>query len=822
MKRKKPDNKPRKTRDGTGKNSGVKNAASKKAQPKSVRRKDKNISAQDTIPYREMSSDGICRIKSRLYSKTLQFFDINYRLAQREDKTVIFESWCDFLNYFDSSIHVEITFINRHGGMQEYEDIVDISPTGDRFDPERMEYAGMLKRQLAKGNNGITRAKYVTFSIEAKDINDARPRLERIEADIRNNFKSIGARSDPLDGAARLKLLYEEMHPGAMEPFRFSYRDMEPGKSTKDYIAPKSFSFGDGKSFRIGDYYCAASYLQIAAPEISDKMLADFLDLDIDLTLSMHLEPIEQLEAVKLIKGKVSDIDRMKIDEQKKAIRAGYDIDIIPSDLNTFGNDAKRLLSDLQTRNERLFMVTIIFVNKARTRQELDNAVFQTAGVAQKHNCRLARLDYMQEEGFASSLAIGENAVPIGRRLTTTSTAIFVPFTTQELFMPGESIYYGLNAISNNMIMADRKKLKNPNGLILGTPGSGKSFSAKREMTNSFFVTEDDIIICDPEAEYHSLVSALGGQVIKISSNSRDYINPMDINMNYSEDDNPLGVKSDFILSLCELIMGSRDGIEAQERSVIDRCLPIVYHKYFANPMPENMPVLGDLYECLLRQPEDQARRISTALEIYVNGSLSVFNHRTNVELGNRIVCFDIKELGKQLKKLGMLIVEDAVWNRVSANRELKRSTRYYIDEAHLLLKEEQTAAYTVEIWKRFRKWGGIPTFITQNVKDLLASREIENIFENSDFILMLNQAAGDREILAKHLSISSKQLSFVTNSGEGEGLLFFGNTIIPFIDRFDKSLKLYGLMTTKFGDSPVTDEIDHGASMPDDDSEHP
>lgn len=448
-----------------------------------------------------------------------------------------------------------------------------------------------------------------------------------------------------------------------------------------------------------------------------------------------------------------------------------------------------------------MFLVTIVFLNTAKTKQELDNAVFQTAGIAQKYNCSLRRLDYMQEPGLMSSLPLGLNLIPIKRALTTTSTAIFVPFTTQELFMEGESLYYGLNALSNNMIMVDRKKLKNPNGLILGTPGSGKSFSAKREITNAFFVTQDDIIIGDPEGEYYPLVNALGGQVIHISPTSHDYINPMDINLDYSDDDNPLGFKSDFILSLCELIMGSRNGIEAEEKSVIDRCLPLVYQKYFEAPVPENMPILGDLYECLRQQKEVQAQRIATALEIYVNGSLKVFNHRTNVELNNRIVCFDIKDLGKQLKKLGMLIVQDQVWNRVTVNRAAHKSTRYYIDEFHLLLKEEQTAAYSVEIWKRFRKWGGIPTGITQNIKDLLASREIENIFENSDFIYMLNQAAGDRQILAKQLNISPHQLSYVTNSGEGEGLIFYGSTIIPFKDKFDKSLRLYSLMTTKVSD---------------------
>ena len=584
-----------------------------------------------------------------------------------------------------------------------------------------------------------------------------------------------------------------------MTDFKFDYNSLvKSGLTTKDYVAPTSFVFKDGKTFMMGNTMGAVSYLQILAPELTDKMLAEFLDMDKDLIVNLHVQSVDQMKAIKLVKSKVTDINRMKIEEQKKAVRAGYDMDIIPSDLNTYGGEAKRLLEDLQSRNERMFLVTALFLNTAKTKQSLENVVFQTAGIAQKYNCVLRRLDYQQEEGLMSCVPLGVNHVPIKRALTTTSTAIFVPFTTQELFMPGESLYYGLNALSNNMIMVDRKKLKNPNGLILGTPGSGKSFAAKREITNAFFVTDDDIIIGDPEGEYYPLVHALGGQVIHISPTSKDYINPMDINMDYSDDDNPLGVKSDFILSLCELIMGSRDGIEAEEKSVIDRCLPLVYQKYFSNPKPENMPILGDLYNCLREQKEPQAQRIATALEIYVNGSLKVFNHQTNVELNNRIVCFDIKELGKQLKKLGMLIVQDQVWNRVTINRNEHKYTRYYIDEFHLLLKEEQTAAYSVEIWKRFRKWGGIPTGITQNIKDLLASREIENIFENSDFILMLNQAAGDRQILAKQLNISPYQLSYVTNSGEGEGLLFYGNIIIPFKDKFDKSLKLYTLMSTK------------------------
>lgn len=769
----------------------------------------KRLSAQKSIPYREMARDGICRVQDKYYSKTIRFYDINYQLAQNEDKNAIFENWCDCLNYFDSSIHFQLSFINHHSSMKEFESVIQIKPQHDAFDDVRMEYAQMLKNQLAKGNNGLVRTKYITFGIEADNIREAKPKLERIETDILNNFKVLGVSAYPLDGRERLQIMYETFNPEEKVPFQFSFDQvLRSGMGTKDFIAPTSFLFKNGKDFMMGNTLGAASYLQILAPELTDRMLAEFLDMDRNLIINLHIQSLDQMKAIKLVKSKVTDINRMKIEEQKKAVRSGYDMDIIPSDLNTYGGEAKRLLEDLQSRNERMFLVTVVFLNTAKTKQELDNAVFQTAGIAQKYNCSLRRLDYMQEPGLMSSLPLGLNLIPIKRALTTTSTAIFVPFTTQELFMEGESLYYGLNALSNNMIMVDRKKLKNPNGLILGTPGSGKSFSAKREITNAFFVTQDDIIIGDPEGEYYPLVNALGGQVIHISPTSHDYINPMDINLDYSDDDNPLGFKSDFILSLCELIMGSRNGIEAEEKSVIDRCLPLVYQKYFEQPIPENMPVLGDLYDCLRRQKEVQAQRIATALEIYVNGSLKVFNHRTNVELNNRIVCFDIKDLGKQLKKLGMLIVQDQVWNRVTVNRAAHKSTRYYIDEFHLLLKEEQTAAYSVEIWKRFRKWGGIPTGITQNIKDLLASREIENIFENSDFIYMLNQAAGDRQILAKQLNISPHQLSYVTNSGEGEGLIFYGSTIIPFKDKFDKSLRLYSLMTTKVSDLEAQDGI--------------
>ena len=912
-----------------------------------------------------MMPDGICVVTDTYFTKTIQFQDINYQLSQNEDKTAIFEAWCDFLNFFDASVKFQLTFANLSVSKEVFTQSISIPPKGDEFDSIREEYAQMLQRQLERGNNGLVKTKYLTFGIEAQTYRMAKMRLERLEIDILNNFKRLGVKAAVLNGKERLQVLHDILRMDEQEPFLFNWDWLAPsGLSTKDFIAPSSFEYKNGKGFRMGKLSGAVSFLQILAPELNDRILAEFLNLESSVIVNLHVQSVDQVNAIKTIKRKITDLDRAKIEEQKKAVRSGYDMDIIPSDLATYGAEAKKLLQDLQSRNERMFLLTFLVMNTSENPRQLNNNIFQIKSIAQKHNCSLVRLDYQQEEGVMSSLPLGMNYIDIQRGLTSSCVAIFIPFTTQELFQTGkEALYYGINALSNNLIMVDRKLLKNPNGLILGTPGcftgdtqilyadgtpvsfaelvdsgikqalvkaynakkkeivtaaakdirlekyadelfelelldgsmvkctpehklmdrngtfleaktirpgqllsgnhtvvhvtrhkliepvpvydmavpqhmnfvlangmvahnSGKSFSAKREISNAFLVTNDDILICDPESEYAPLVERLGGQVIRISPTSPDHINPMDINLNYSDDDNPLSLKSDFILSLCELIVAGKDGLAPVEKTIIDRCVRLVYQNYLTDPKPENMPILGDLYDTLRKQAEKEAQYIATALEIYVSGSLSVFNHRTNVDINNRIVCFDIRELGKQLKKIGMLIVQDQVWNRVTENRffhlsaEAQRvaqetelvtpymessepkATRYYIDEFHLLLKEEQTAAYSVEIWKRFRKWGGIPTGITQNVKDLLSSREIENIFENSDFIYMLNQAAGDRQILAKYLGISPHQLSYVTHSGEGEGLLFYGNTILPFIDHFPKETELYKVMTTKFAEN--------------------
>lgn len=660
-----------------------------------------------------MWPDGICRVTDTFYTKTIEYQDINYQLSQNEDKTAIFEGWCDFLNYFDSSIQFQLSFLNLAASRSSFSKSITIPPQGDGFDHIRAEYTEMLQNQLAKGNNGLVKTKYLTFGIEAENVRAAKPRLERIETDVINNFKRLGVACEPMGGKDRLRLMHDIFRMDEQEPFHFSWDWLAPsGLSTKDFIAPSSFEFKTGKAFGMGQTFGAVSFVQILAPELNDRMLADFLDMESSLVVNLHIQSVDQVRAIKTVKRKITDLDRAKIEEQKKAVRAGYDMDIIPSDLATYGTEAKKLLQDLQSRNERMFLVTFLVLNTAESRRQLDNNVFQASSIAQKHNCQLTRLDFQQEEGLMSSLPLGRNLIPIQRSLTTSSVAIFVPFTTQELFQDGpEALYYGLNALSNNLIMVDRKLLKNPNGLILGTPGSGKSFSAKREISNVMLVTHDDILICDPEDEYTSLVEHFGreGQVVKISPTSTQYVNPMDINLNYSDDDNPLALKADFLLSLCDIVVGNKDGLQPIEKTVIDRSVRNVYRPYLANPDPEKMPILQDLYDELLKQPEPEAKRIAAALELYVSGSLNVFNHRTNVVLEKRLVCFNIKELGKQLKQLGMLIIQDQVWNRVTVNRARKRTTRYYVDEFHLLLKGE-LAAWSVEIWKRFRKWGGIPT----------------------------------------------------------------------------------------------------------------
>lgn len=753
--------------------------------------------AQQTIPYEEMYPDGICRITNRLYSKSVLCDDINYAEASDDEKAVLFELYCKLVNYFGPSVGFELSVICYPADLVEYRKMLALNPQGDQFDEIRKEYSDMLVRQVSKSR--YERRICLTYTIEADGIRQARSRLEQIDNDVVGHFRALTVAAHPMDGYERLTILHRCLHLEENRKFRFNWDSLNhTGLSSKDYIAPSSFFFKDGRYFRSGASFGAVSFLQIRATKLYDTLLNSILNMEGSQIVSIHAKALDQNAALKAVKRKLSDLDKAKIDEQKRAVRSGFDMDILPPDLVTFGKEAQKLLEDLQNHDEKMFMVTILVVHAASSRQKLENLIYSANGITNTQNCDLIRLDYQQEQGFVSALPIGINQVEIQRGLTTSGTAIFLPFRACEVFQP-KGVYYGLNATTNRMILADRKTLKCPNGVVLGTPGSGKSFSCKREAADVYLHTTDDLLFLDPENEYTSLCQQLSGQVIRLAPDSHDYINPLDVDLTTNTGENPLLMKADFIMSFCELILSAaQGGLKPIEKSVIDRCIPKIYRQLIKDPRPENMPILGDLYECLRAQQEEQAQELATALELYVFGSLNYLNHRTNVNVDNRVACYDISGLGQNLKKPGMLTVQNNIWQRTIVNRYAGKTTRIYLDEFHLLLKEPQTAAYTAEIYKRFRKWNGIPTSLTQNVKDLLESPEIENILENSDFILMLNQAASDRNILAQRLGISPQELGHITNSDAGEGLLFFGDKIIPFVDKFPTDTKLYQVKLLK------------------------
>ena len=747
---------------------------------------------QDVIPIQCVWPDGIFKVGIK-FSKTYRFTDINYKVAGQEDKETMFRVYSELLNSLDCAATTKLTICNRRQSQADFEQSVLMPMREDGLDKYRREYNQMLMDK-ATGANGITQEKYVTITVYKRDIEDARAYFTRIGADLTARFAALGSKCVELDATDRLRILHDFYRAGDEGNFHFDMADMaRKGHDFKDYICPDGIE-KHSDYLKLGDRYCRVLFLKDYANYIQDEIVTNLTDLDRNMMLSIDILNVPTDEAVREVENRLLGVETNITNWQRRQNQNNNFSAIVPYDMELQRRESKEFLADLTTRDQRMMQAVLTLVITADTKQQLDTDTEKIRSLSGR--CQLAVLKYQQIDGLNTVLPIGTRKINAFRTLTTESLAVFMPFKVQEIMDRG-GIYFGENAISHNLIMCNKANLLNQSSFRLGVPGSGKSFSSKREITNVFLVTEDDVLVCDPEDEYAPLVKRLGGQVVKISPTSTQYVNPMDINLNYSDDDNPLALKVDFLLSFCDIVVGSKDGLQPVEKTVIDRCVRNVYRPYLADPDPARMPILQDLYDELLAQPETEAQRIAAALELYVTGSLNVFNHRTNVELTNRLVCFNIKELGKQLKQLGMLVIQDQVWNRVTVNRAAGKTTRYYVDEFHLLLKGE-LASWSVEIWKRFRKWGGIPTGITQNIKDLLASREIENIFENSDFIYMLNQAAGDRQILAKQLNISPHQLSYVTHSSEGEGLLFYGNVILPFIDRFPKDTELYRIMTTK------------------------
>ena len=754
-------------------------------------------SVQKTIPYLKAFEDGIFEVKKGYFSKTIEFQDINYQIARQEVQEQFFLDYCVFLNSFDSRIDFQITIMNSSINIEDLEGDILIDPKGDEFDLFRSEYNEMLRVQIEKGRNDIKTRKFITISTLANDISEAKRILERVEQEIALSLKKVKSNTKALDLEERLQVLHG-FYRGEDALFTYNPRESRKyGLLTKDLIAPDGLEF-KRDYMMVGDKYARSIFLSDLPSFISDKIISEMIDFNFDMVLSLNIRSSEPENALRIINKQITGMESDKINYQKRSVKNGYFDPFIPNELKNRLEQANELLEDITNNNQKLFFVSILMTLKADSLEELNEYTDLIDSVARKYLCQTRKLNYQQEDALASSLPFGLNRLNISRTLTTESTAVFMPFTSQEL-IDSQGMYYGINAVSRNMIMLNRKKLKNSSGFILGTPGSGKSFSAKREMVNVLLNTDDEVLIIDPEREYTRLVENFKGEVIKISAGSNHYINPLDMSEDYADDEDPLILKSDFILSLCEVILGGRHGLNPIQKSIIDRSMRKSYQDYIASNYDKNkIPTLKDFHRVVSEQPESEAKDIAVALELYALGNQSVFANKTNIDINNRLVCFDIKDLGKQLKTMGMLIVLDAIWNRITENRDKGVRTWIYMDEIYLLFANEYSSQFLFELYKRARKWGGIPTGITQNVEDLLVSDTARSMLANSEFLMLLNQAPTDRIELSRLLNLSEQQLSYVTNSGEGEGVLVASGNVVPFVDKFPSGTMLYKMMTTK------------------------
>lgn len=750
--------------------------------------KTNNVTTEDTVLPLEVYKNGVFKISKNEYSKTLEFFDRNYTALSEEDRENVFINFSEILSSFDSSNSYQFSYINCGEKSFKLEDRFKIKNKNDAFDEFRDEYNQILKSKINK-NKGFEKRKFLTFKTTAKNIKEANINLIGMEKDLKKQFKELDTEIKILNLEERLSLFYEMLNP---------HKNLDFGQiDQKEKIVPKLLDFSKDDEFKINEMFAQTFYLEITGSEISDEILKEFVEVNEDLYINFHIEPIDQLDGTNLVAKTLTNLQQMKIEEQKKAIKSGYDMDLIGGKLKENLDSVESLLEDVKSKNEKLFKVTILFTILAKDKLYSRKILASLRKIAKRNNSILKPLKYLQEQGLVSSLPLCKNEIESMRILTTSSVAAFIPFKTKELITKGNPFYYGNNQISKNIICLDRMYLNSANGLILGSTGSGKSFAAKEEMTLSYLLTDDEIIILDPEREYIELTKALDGEVIEISPNSKNYINPLDINLGYGGEDFALSIKLDFVLSFFELIL--KRSLEPREDSIIDRAVREIYKEYFKNPKKENIPILEDLYNELLSYKTDISYELCESLEFYVKGSMNIFNHRTNIDIKKRIICYDINSLGEKLRKIGMQIIQNEVWNRVTVNRNKKILTRYYVDEAHLFFEDPTTAKFNTQVYKRFRKYGGVPTLMTQNVKNILAYKGVEDIFENTDFILILKQAPKDREIMARLLNLSLEQEKYISNPDKGSGLIKFGKDIVPFENKFPKNTKLYKLLQTSF-----------------------
>ena len=774
---------------------------------------------QESIPYIRVFENGMFEVEKGKYSKSYLLEDVNFQIASQEEQENIFLAYSDLLNTFGSEVCVQISINNRNIDIEEFQNRVLLKPQNDELNDLRDEYNQMLLDKMQEGRNNMIREKYITLSIEAPTVEEAVSQFSRLDSELSEALKKIShVATEPMSAIERLSILHDLYNPGSEEAFyrkaninkqeveSFNFDHMvDMGICTKDLVGPDSLEFNKDYII-IGDRYARVLFIDNLPNFLTTNVLTDFTESPCNMLISVTFQSLAQDKSLKVIRDQIVNINSNVIDAQKRATKSGYSGDLISPDLIRAQTEANKLLQDMTKRNQKLFLATILLVHFADDLETLNKDTKSINTIASKNLCTLRKFNYQQEAGLASVLPLANNKVFVKRMLTTESASVFIPYAAQELTQPN-GMYYGLNAVSKNMILFSRLNSKNANGVILGTPGAGKSFSAKREIINVLLNTTDEVFILDPEREYSPLTALLGGECVRIAAGSRNYLNPLDMDLDYADEDDPITLKSDFIGSLCETVIGGRYGLTPIQKAIIDRCVRLVYQPYLEHMRslksnitfdPDYMPTLIDFYELLLSQPEPEAQNIALSLELYCTGSLDTFAHRSNVNTRSRFVVYDIKDIGSGMKEMGLQVCIDNIWNKMISNKKAGKRTWFYIDEFYLMTQTESSARFLQQIWKRARKWAGIPTGITQNVEDLLATNESRAIIQNSDFVLMLNQAPMDRRNLCDMLNISPTQESYITNAEPGHGLLYTGKTCVPFVDKFPKNTQLYKVMTTK------------------------
>ena len=755
-------------------------------------------SVQDTIPYEHVCGKYIFEVSPNHYSVTYSFTDVTYDAADGAEQERIFLAYGDLLNSFDTSDDIQITLHNNVINQREFAHKILLNPMNDGFDEYREEYNDMLLDKMQQGQNGITTKKYITITVTAANLEIAQQKISAHELAMRTCFQKIGSNIEKLKANQRIRII-ADIFRGVNQEIRPISTSQFMRGAEKSLCCPDYFEFKKDY-FLYNDKFARMVYLKHLPSSLVDDILKELCETSLPIVTTVNIAPVEPSEAIKVVKRQLTAMRSNKMQKERKAAQNGVFTDVISDDLKQSLEEGEELLNDLQSKNQKMFLLNLVVMITGTSFEELDNNTEKVEAVFRKKVCATSRANFQQEDALASCLPLGNCRLKVRRTLTTESACVFMPFNSKELSQEG-GVYYGLNQTTNNLIIFNRASLINANGFILGCPGSGKSFSAKREMLNVFLATNDDIIIVDPEREYTNLVKALGGELLYISEGSDTHLNPLEISIEeYNKGEDVVSSKYDFFLSFFETIMG-KSGISPEQKTIIDNCLHEVYRDFLLGNTTE-MPTLKDYYDILCKQTSEEAKPLYMSLELYVNGSMKTFAYPSNVDVNNRVVVYDIKDLGKQLKPLGMMVVLENLWDKIVRNRERGIRTRIYIDEIYLLFRNEESANFLFELYKRARKWGGIPTGITQNVEDLLKSDTARSMLSNSEFILMLNQAASDREQLARILKIPDAMMKFVTGAPAGSGLIYCGlNGSLPFKDDFPTDTKLYKLMTTKFGE---------------------